>query len=368
MSFDIKTVADLYELKKRRDLDRVHVDLTRLKYAGLAHHAIRLAFFAVREGGEIHLSDRHAVKMQQIGPFLMRWPTLRALAIRALGRDCTLAPDSPVGEMRFTRTTPVLGNGWSAGIIFSGQDQEIPALHKCLDGLLAQPELLQEDGEILICGPTRDMGFLQAYPMVRYVTFDLDDTPGPFPISRKKNTLMRAMKAPRRLVLHCRIVLEPGALSNAPAEFDLLGPNVIQRSDKGTEANVGYVTLDPRWPAMVPTRFERSTLNFAPSAYLDMLQDRRPYIDGAAFMVSERVLEHCMLDDGLLWGDCEDVEWCFRAQSQGFLVDMDPDVLALNVASKVRTLEWLPQPVSRGLRAARRVKRWSGNLIERLSH
>lgn len=365
MPFHVTAPQDLYRLKDQSGLDRVQIDLSSIKYQGLAHHAVRLAFFAVREGGDIVLTDRGVSKLQSIGPHLIRWPSMRALALRALAKECEVVQSAP-GEILLTRTAPLPGPGWSAGIIFSGRDAELPALYQCLDGLCAQPELLGPEGEILVCGPTRDMGFLADYPMVRYILFDLDASDTPFPISRKKNALMAQMRYEKRLVLHCRIVLEPGSLAKTPADFDILGPNVVHRSPHGVEANVGYVAIDPRWPAMVPAIFERSTLNVAPECYLNMVRRRRPYVDGAAFAVTKRVLDICRLDDALRWGDCEDVEWCIRAQALGFLVDMSPAMVATNIASKVSTLEWLPQPVSRGLRAARRVLRRAANLRERV--
>lgn len=368
MRFDVRTAADLYVLKQLAGLDLVRVDLSAVKYEGLAHHAARLAFFAVREGGQIVLTDGRASKLQSIAPGLIGWPSLRALIIRALGRACCVQATTAPGEMRFVRQEPLTVAGWSAGVIFSGSDKELPALFRCLDGLMAQPELSGEQGEILVCGPTRDTNFLSAYPKVTYFTFDLDDAPGPFPISRKKNALLRRMRFPRRLVLHCRIVMEPGALAKAPSEFDILGPNVIQRSRWGDEANVGFVCVDPRWPALQPERFERSTLNVSPMRYMTMLKTRRPYVDGAAFAVNERVLRLCELDENLLWGDCEDVEWCFRAQSHGFLVDMCPQMMALNAASKVRTLEALPPFVAHKIRAANRVVRVLKNWQERYLH
>lgn len=366
MPFDVRRMDDLYTLQTRSGLDAVTVDLSRIKLQGLAHLAIRMGCNALAEGGTLTLRDGSASCAQAIGPFLIGWPSLRALAIRALGRDCRLEQGAPLGEMMFTRTAPALAPGWSAGIIFSGQDKELPALYRCLDGLVAQPELISDTGEILICGPTRDMDFQKDYPQVRYVVYDLaTDHRGPFPISAKKNHLMRAMRYDRRLVLHARIVMEPGALAAAPTEFDILAPNVIQRSDKGEEANIGLITIDPGWPEAVPRRFERSTLNVPANEYLQLMAHGRPYVDGGAFAVSVRVFEACPLHDGLLWGDCEDVEWGFRAQTLGFAIDMCPRMEVLNTVSKARTLENLPRPAAHALRAGNRVIRMLCNLKAR---
>lgn len=366
MPFDVRRMDDLYQLQQLSGLDAVTVDMSRIKLQGLAHLALRMGCNALAEGGTLTLRDGSASGAQTIGPFLIGWPSLRALAIRALGRVARLEPGATLGEMVFTRTAPALAPGWSAGIIFSGHDKELPALYRCLNGLIAQPDLLLDTGEILICGPTRDVKFLKDYPQVRYVVYEIAaDHQAPFPISAKKNHLMRAMRFDRRLVLHARIVMEPGALAAAPAEFDILAPNVIHRSDKCQEANIGLITIDPSWPDGVPRRFERSTLNLPADQYLRLMAHGRPYVDGGAFAVSARVFEACQLDGGLLWGDCEDVEWCFRAQTLGFAIDMCPRMKVLNTVSKVRTLESLPRPAAHALRAGNRVIRMLRNLKAR---
>ena len=368
MPFAVRQMDDLYALQARSGLDAVIVDLSRIKLQGLAHLAIRMGCNALVEGGTLTLRDTSASGAQAITPLLIGWPSLRALAIRALAHDCRLEHGATLGEMVFTRTAPALAPGWSAGIIFSGQDKELPALYRCLDGLVAQAELLSDTGEILVCGPTRDIAFLQNYPQVRYVVYDIAaDHQGPFPISAKKNYLIRAMRFDRRLVLHARIVMEPGALAAAPVEFDILAPNVIHRSGNGEEANIGLITIDPGWPDAVPRRFERSTLNVCAVEYLRLMAHGRPYVDGGAFAVSARVFNACPLEDGLLWGDCEDVEWSFRAQTLGFAIDMCPQMTAVNTVSKTRTLEALPRPVAHALRAGNRAVRMLRNLGVRYS-
>lgn len=366
LQFEVRTKQDLYALKAQSGLDSVLVDLALLKLRGLAHHAIRLAFFAVREGGQIILTDTTASGDQAIGPFLLGWPTLRALAISTLGQDCRLESGGKLGEMRFTRTVPALNSGWSAGLIFSGRDEELPAVYRCLDGLRAQPELTSPTGEIMLCGPSRDLGFLTKYPQVTYLVFDIDNESGAFPIARKKNYLLRKMKFPRRLVLHARIVLDHGSLAQAPKEFDILAPEVVFRSGLGEEPSIGLVAIDPAWPNHVPSRFERSTLNLTVDRYLDLMACGKPYVDGGAFAVTGRAFDRCQLDDSLCWGDCEDVEWCFRAQSLGLIVDLAPGMKARNTNSKVRTLEYFPRPLAHGLRNANRLRRTFFNLGRRL--
>ncbi|MEI9851637.1 MAG: hypothetical protein WDN24_13225 [Sphingomonas sp.] len=54
----------------------------------------------------------------------------------------------------FARRRPVTPPGWSAGIIFSGDEKEMPFVSRAIDGLREQPELsAARGGQIMVCGP-----------------------------------------------------------------------------------------------------------------------------------------------------------------------------------------------------------------------
>lgn len=108
--------------------------------------------------------------------------------------------------------------GRTAGVIISGGDVEFRILGRCLDGLSAQPELIGLDGEILVCGPIRDLGFLLSWPHVKYVEFDTPSAK-PFLIGKKKNYLVRAVKGPRQIVVFARIVFDPDVIRLLPVSL-----------------------------------------------------------------------------------------------------------------------------------------------------
>lgn len=361
--FLVASQGDIGELKQRSGLGEVRIDLAKLKFAGLSRMALRSAFFAVAQGGRIVVTDTSASFEQSVGPFKIGWPTLRALALTTMARGCAVDPDQCRNALSFTRVAPPLEQGWSAGLIFSGRDEELPAVFRSLDGLCSQPELHPGQGEIILCGPTRDLGFLASYPLVKYLVYDLPVGSTGFPISKKKNFLLSRMRYPRRLVLHARIALEPGALAKVPMEFDILAPNVIHRSARGVEENIGFVVVDPRWPDLPPKQFEWSTLDVTATNYMRLFRHGQPYVDGGAFAVSQPVFDACPLHDSLGWGDCEDLEWCIRAQAMGFLVDMCPQMTAVNSVSKAYPLEYLPRPLAHMVRRFNRSRRLLLNLV-----
>jgi hypothetical protein len=360
---EVRYPAQLYSLRRITGLNEVRIISHHLKRRGLLLHAVKYAYWAVKQGGVIHIED-NGPDDQGIQAWRITFPMVRQLALVAIGNGCERPEVSASSRtISLRRKEPVPPPGWSGGVVFSGDDKEIPQLTDCLTGLMNQMEFRSPQGEIFVCGPERNLDFLKPFPEVQYVVYDTPPTK-PFPISDKKNTLIARMRGPRLLVLHARIALEDGAISHAPAEFDILSPNVFLRAKSGLVPNTCYSTIDPRSPNLLPRLFSRSTRTTPPASYLGLLRRRRPYVDGGAFMVMKHVYERCPLHDHLGWGDCEDVEWCRRAEALGFLVDLDPEVRAVSSISKVTNAHNLPRPVHSLLQTMGRTIRGAANLLK----
>jgi hypothetical protein len=247
--------------------------------------------------------------------------------------------------------------GWSAGIVFSGRDAEIPTLLKGLEGLLAQPELTGDGGEIAVCGPPRDRGFLGGVSGIRYI--EHVDPPGQrVMIAAKKNALIRALGGPRVLVLHARIVLEPGALAAVPREFDISGPNILQQAGGRRASYLSLSSSETAWPGRMP----RSTpwlMRHVGDDPIALHARGGLFVDGGAFYVTKAAHRQCPLNDMIAWNEAEDVEWCARAFLDGLLVDIAPDSFAVSQTAKIRmppNLGPLTTPMLRALKWAREAK------------
>lgn len=259
---------------------------------------------------------------------------VRQMIGKFIGKDVEwIGDDGRRIELR--RTSPIMEEGWSAGVVFSGSESEVPVLLKCIQGLLLQPELSEErGGEIVISGPDCPRDFLTAFPGVRYEIF-----PSPegkrFLIGMKKNSLMRRMKGPRFAVLHARVVLDRGALARVPSEFDISGPATSVMVGGKVRPYLSLTQTDSVWPTPLLRRstvMMRHIRNGDPIA----LHERGPvFIDGGAFFVTKAAFEQCPLSDYIAWNDGEDVEWCGRAFAQGFLVDMAPEAHAMSQTDKL---------------------------------
>lgn len=357
----ISNLDQLNHLGEMSDLDAVQISVGGLRFHGVLRIALRRALHAVKPGGEILLSDFRDAR-QGVEPFRFPDPTVRSLAITSLHGEAENLGFFD-GVMRFRRTAPIAGPGWSAGVVFSGSEEETPRLKRCLASLKTQPELVGAQGEIVVCGPEAARGMLADDAAIRYLPFEAA-AGRPFPISRKKNHLLANMRFPRRLVLHTRISLAPDTLCHAPREFDILGLDIRNPFDDGSsEPGIGYVAIDAQWPDLVPSRLSRTTRHVAPGEHLRLLRHRHPYVDGGAFMVMDSVWKRCPLHDGLHWAEAEDVEWCFRAQALGYSIDMAPAVVGYSERHKARRMGSVPAFVIRPVQTVLRAQRWLRNAL-----
>ncbi len=320
------TIHDLPSLGRARQLvdqDEVTLRTARLHGRGLLAVALKAALWALKPGGRLRIVDDATGSAEALH-----------LQIKHLCESDAVLCRTEDGSLELRRTASVLKAGWSAGVVFSGRESEVGQLRACLKGLRAQPELsAARGGEIVVCGPRRDLAFLREFPEVRYVEFEMP--PGRVMIARKKNALMRALANPRMAVLHTRVVLEPGALAAVPREFDLCSPNTAV-VDGGRR--IPYLSLCAT-PSPQPGRTPYDASHMMRGAKggdpLELYDRGTLFIDGGAFFVTKRVHEACALDDSVAWLEGEDIEWCVRAQAQGFLVELARGAGALSQTNKL---------------------------------
>lgn len=361
-SFTISARSSLAEARRLQDLDTVTVDTQRLKARNLLPLALKTALWAVRPGGEIVIQDASPPSPGP-DPYQVIQGMIRQWTFKFIGADCDLVALEPQ-RIVLKRKAEVIGPGWSAGVIFSGNDGEIPLLRANLQGLLRQPELdAGQGGEIVVCGPERDLSFLSDYPSVRYLTFET--APGPrFMVCEKKNFLMRALKNPRMVIMHVRVVLEEGALAAVPREFEIASPDVAIETRRGRAPYLSLIQSDTMQLGAMPRRV-RSLLRDAPGCDPLRLMERGPvFVDGGVFFVTKRVFDACPLHDEIAWNEAEDVEWCARAFAQGFVSELVPGSDALSQTTKLKDYSGLG-PAEVPLRTA---KRWVQTIRGRLRH
>lgn len=369
--FVVSSREDLYRLKALRGLSRVVIHTQRLTYRNLVPHALKYGVWALEPGGTLLVCDS-SPNVFDLWPRFVSFKLIRQWTYKLLAGEAEpVRLDIERGEIELRRTRPPTPPGWGAGVVFSGQEAELPRLRKCLDGLLQQPELLPErGGEIMVCGPAAAAGCVDDYPQVQYLPYEMP--PGPrVMICGKKNALIRALKGPRVVVMHTRIVFEPDTLRHVPDEFEITTPRVFSEGPAGLEDYLSLGVHDSDIPGYAP-RLTSSNLRRVPvERYLDLYEQGVPYVDGGVFMVRKDVHARCPLNENVAWDEGEDLEWCARALVDGFLVDLAPEARAVSVVGKLRSLPVPPQ-VMRWIRHSKftlyasryrlrdRLERWAG--------
>lgn len=340
----IGSIADLETAKYASDLSEVVVHTDGFKYRGLLPHALKYGFWALRPGGTLTILDG-GPEHSFLATGSVSFHTVRQLTFALLGPGSSIKSiDYEACTIQLERTAPRLGETWGAGVIFSGQASETPELITCLDALSKQSVLAGRKA-VYVCMPQEgDKGFLEDFPDTNIVAFEYAGGK-PFPIARKKNTLVEEMAGDKIAILHARIKLDPDALTKAPPEFDFAAPNVQLDVEGRRVPYLAYSTIDPIVPYSVPRSMPRNTRNLGSKSYLTALARRRPFIDGGAILASRQAYLDCPQNPYLGWGDAEDIEWCRRAELNGYLVDFHPAVTCLSSTNKVSDTHNLPTPL-----------------------
>lgn len=331
----VSSVEDVYALRRQNCLPMVRLILGRLKRRDLLRYALKYALWAVAPGGRIEIiddgPDNYSVNLYDMPFSIVRQQCFKIFADMAR----LVAMDPVVLSLTFERTAPILAEGWSAGVIFSGAAAELPFLRACIAGLYAQPELSPErGGEILVCGPSSAADAVAGMGGVDFVA--LDDAEGTRSFTtRKKNALVAAARNPRVAILHTRIILQPGCLAAFPREFDVSACVVEYREGRHCVPYLDWIVVD-RLDTGVPPRRLQSSNFYDRTRHLNQLGGgKAAYIDGGAFFAATRVVQAVPLNNNLAWGEAEDVEWCERLAAQGFLVDLEPRALAVSQSFKL---------------------------------
>jgi len=162
-------------------------------------------------------------------------------------------------------------------------------------------------------------------------------------------------------VQHARVVLEPGALSAVPREFDISGPNVQQEGGGRRSSYLSLESTETIWPGIMPLS-SPWLMRHVGDDPIALHRKGRLFVDGGAFYVSKAAHELCPLNDLIAWNEAEDVEWCARGFVSGLLIDIAPESLAVSQTAKIRMpppLGRATAPLLRALRSARALRaRW----------
>lgn len=339
-SLSVRDVRDLASLRRMRQCQTLNIDFWDFSKGNLPLYAARYAVWALAPEGIATITAMGS--LPTTGIFAFRW-TFRmvvqivARAIDPEGRIIEVNHDRQV--IRFQRVAPAaVPQPWSSIVMFSGSDQELPALQLCVQSI-AQQEGIQQGGELIVCGPTAARRLAAGVCDARYLAYDDDLDAGRIMIARKKNFAISAARHENVSVCHTRMVLRPDTLARLPDEFDCITPRVVHRSSSGSQLpylDLGFIGLSG---APMFTCSMRPRLNFERDQWQRFLASQYAYVDGGLFCVKRAVALETRLHDALAWGEGEDVEWCVRLQVAARLTELAEDSVAESQVNRLGRYE-----------------------------
>ena len=336
----IEDASQLMALRGMRDLETLNFLFDDRRFSGnLPLYLIKYGLWALRPGGNLILEAPNLLDSMVLKPGRLPFQLLVQLAARVSeGLASLVEVDVLARRLVLQRTAPKLDEAWSAGVVFSGNAQEVPTLERCLKGLRAQPELIAT-GDIVVCGPQAGESLVATGDGIRYLVYESPSEAGRFLVGRKKNLLLRALRHERALICHTRVVLRPGTLAALPPEFDLITPRVFVQGEKSIlpYLDLGFMGLES---VGMTSSGNQPPICYPRESWHDYLRHFYPYIDGGLFCVRRKLALSVPLHDRVAWGEGEDAEWSLRLLNMGHLIELAANPHAAADSSTCKTTRY----------------------------
>ena len=328
----------LVELRSKRNIQFLEINADEFLAGDLLLYLFRYAAWALAEGGCAEVTASKTV--DSMGILMARWSFQSVLqsAVKGIANIASLVSvDLKCRKFTFQRYSKPLirDNPWSAAVMFSGKESEIPYLKKCIEGLQFQPELTN-GGQILICGPTRSAEIIKNFNNIEYLPFDDEIISGRFMVGRKKNYAVSKLNHEKLLVCHTRIILQPGCLAALPDEFDLITPAVNIVGAKGITLPYADLMFHKFLSSSIYTQSPGPYIGYQRVRWRNYLREYQPYIDGALFCSRRSLFQEIQISGNIAWGEGEDVEWCRRLLLSGYLIELCENATAKSVVNKTK--------------------------------
>lgn len=339
MKFDISNIDDIYQLQYvYNKFDEIIINTKKLKYTGTLRYAFKYALWALKPNGKLVIQDEPFKDFGFSTKRIDFWQ-IKHEFFKSLKDDIDLIElDNSRGYIEVVKVKEsYINNGFSFGIVFSGNDSETEQLTKSVRSILDNIDLGKYDYEIIICGPSNfdSIAYLEQFVSfnVKYLAFDFEPNAKRLMITQKKNFLYENCKYNIVAINHTRILYAKDfIIKTFNKKFDVFTPKVMVE-----ENGKWYRYLD----FGLIGSFNTSKVNSASvmsSVYLNneilyFMKKRMPYIDGALSIFNKKIIS-LPYNENIAWQEAEDIDLSMNLVNKGYLISYFYDIENISLVSK----------------------------------
>ncbi len=338
---ELRHIKDLYQIRKKENLEQVIIHAKNFKYSGLINYTIKFALWAVKDDGIILIrnSNKHYVGKLEPNSYDFK---LLIHKVASIANDCSFhfKIDKKNQEIEIIKEKIPFDNNWSIGVMFSGSPKDYNMI---VDSIRTYKDLrLKKEAkiEILICGPASERNKFVSYN-IKYIDYDeknINPLRGKdnsrFLINKKKNHLIKHMQYSNCCVLHSRITLDKDCLYNMPNHFDVIVPRIFykQKNFIVPDNDLVFYKWNNTHEYIISAPNYRDYDRYR---YLSYMKNTIPFVEGACLITKKEIFNGNMLDGEIAWDEAEDVEWMKRLHSANKIFEISLDSKAFSSTTKM---------------------------------
>ncbi len=336
----VNSLSDLYALKKiRNSCDEIEIDLTKLNKKGLVRHAVKYAMYALKQDGKI-LINTNPFKTYYFRKNAIDFWQVKYEVFNSLKDTVELVElDAAKGKLILRKTKDIYQyNGVSFGIVFSGNESEVPQLEKAIESILQSKSISLF--EILVSGPTNyDAATLTLkYPKahLKYLPINISTSPR-LMICEKKNFLFDNARYNIVAISHTRILYSKDFQQKLLQSIvEMATPAVYFVADEKEYKYLDIGFMDSYQDIQFGAKRGIIAGENITSDYLHWYRKRVPYVDGGLNIFNKNIIEYPPYNNYIAWGEAEDVDVCNRLFQNGILIDYLPEIKCYSSTNKLK--------------------------------
>ncbi|MBK30597.1 MAG: hypothetical protein CMF53_00080 [Legionellales bacterium] len=333
---ELKYIKDLYQIRKKENLDKVIIYTKNFKYSGLINYAIKFALWSVKDNGIVLIKNSNKHYKNKLIPHSYDFKLLIHKVISIMRNfDMEVSIDKKNQEIEIIKENIPFDNNWSIGVMFSGSSEEFNQVVDSINVLQNLTLKKEAKLEVLVCGPSIERKKFENFS-IKYVDYN-EKNNNRFLINKKKNHLIRQMQYSNCCVLHSRIFLDKDCLYNMPNHFDVIVPKIFYK-------NKDFIVPDNdlifyQWNKSFEYITSAPTLkDYNRYRYLSFMKNAIPCADGACLIAKKEIFYENMLEEKIAWTEAEDVEWMKRLYLSNNILELSLESKAFSVTTKTSKL------------------------------